>query len=73
MSEDKMAETTSKKSGGMLQDITSRMGILGELMGFLWKRKLYWLIPMLLTLVIIAVIIVLGSAGPGGIFIYTLF
>ena len=68
-----MAETSSKKSGGMLQDITSRLGILGELMGFLWKRKLFWLIPMLLTLVIFAVIIILGSTGPGGVFIYTLF
>ena len=68
-----MAETTGKKSGGTLQDITTRMGVLGELMGFLWKRKLFWLIPMLLTLVVFAVIIILGSTGPGGVFIYTLF
>ena len=68
-----MAETTNKKSGGTMQDIMSRMGILGELMGYLWKRKLYWLIPMMLTLVIFIVLIILGNAGPAGSFIYTLF
>lgn len=49
-----------------------RMGILGELLGFLWRRKLYWLIPMMITLLLFAVIIVIGSSGPGGVFIYTL-
>ena len=51
----------------------NRMGILGELLGFLWRRKLYWMIPMVLTLFIFAIIIILGSSGPGGVFIYTLF
>lgn len=56
-----------------MNDLVVRMGILGELMQFLWKRKLYWLIPMMLTLAIIAVLIVVGASGPGGAFIYTLF
>lgn len=67
-----MAEDTKKKHGAV-QDFTSRMGVLGELMGFLWKRKLYWLIPMILTLLIFAVLIVIAGSGPGGVFIYTLF
>ncbi len=67
-----MAEVTENKPG-MVQDFTSRMGVLGELMGFLWKRKLYWLIPMMLTLVLFAMLIVVASSGPGGVFIYTLF
>jgi hypothetical protein len=50
------------------------MGVLGELMNFLWKRKLYWLIPMMVTLLILAVFIILGSAGGAATpFIYTLF
>lgn len=56
-----------------MNDFVARMGILGELMQFLWKRKLYWLIPMVITLVIVAVLIVVGASGPGGAFIYTLF
>lgn len=64
-------ETKKKNSG--LADFFMRMGILGELLMFLWRRKLYWLIPMILTLLVFAVLIVIGSTGPGGVFIYTLF
>ena len=56
-----------------VQDFFSRMGVLGELLFFLWKRKQFWLIPMVVVLLLFAVIIVIGSSGPGGIFIYSLF
>jgi hypothetical protein len=56
-----------------MRTIFTRMGILGELLGFLWSRKLYWLIPMILVLLVFAVLIILGSAGPAAPFIYTLF
>ncbi|MDQ7024550.1 MAG: DUF5989 family protein [Anaerolineae bacterium] len=61
-----------KNSSG-INDFFMRMGVLGELMAFLWKRKLYWLIPMMLTLLLFAVIIILGNTGVGSVFIYTLF
>jgi hypothetical protein len=56
-----------------IQDVFMRLGILGEILSFLWKRKLYWLIPLMVTLLVFALLIVVGSAGPGGAFIYTLF
>lgn len=56
-----------------MRDFVARMGILGELMQFLWKRKLYWLIPMIVTLVVFAVLIIVGTSTGGGVFIYTLF
>lgn len=57
-----------------MQDLFNRMGILGELFGFLWKRKLYWLIPMVVTLLVFAILIILGGAGGAATpFIYTLF
>lgn len=62
-----------KNSPSALEDFFMRMGVLGELMSFLWKRKLYWLIPMMLVLLIIAVVLVIGSTGPGGAFVYTIF
>lgn len=70
-------ETTQEKqknteSGGM-NDFLMRMGVLGELLAFFWRRKLYWLIPMIVTLLLFAVIIVIGNSGVGGAFIYTLF
>lgn len=56
-----------------MQDFAARMGILGELMTFLWKRKLYWLIPMVVTLLVFAVLIVLSQSSAIAPFIYTLF
>ncbi len=56
-----------------MRDMMARMGVLGELMGFLWKRKLYWLIPMMITLALFAVLIVLSSNPATAPFIYTIF
>ncbi|HVO44326.1 MAG TPA: DUF5989 family protein [Aggregatilineales bacterium] len=56
-----------------VQTFLSRLGILGELLRFLWARKLWWLIPMFLALLIFGLLILLGSSGPLGHFIYTLF
>ena len=50
-----------------------RMGVLGELLAFLWKRKLYWMLPLVISLLVFAIVIIVGSAGPAGVFIYPLF
>lgn len=57
----------------MMKDLTSRAGVLGELMRFLWARKLWWLIPMIVALVLFAALIILGSTGVLSPFIYSLF
>lgn len=62
-----------KNQPGAVEDFFLRMGVLGELLAFLWKRKLYWLIPMILTLIIFAVLIILASNPATSPFIYTLF
>lgn len=49
------------------------VGTLAELFEFLWRRRLWWLMPMVIVLVIFAGLIILGSAGGIGPFIYTLF
>ena len=56
-----------------MRDFFARMGILGELMQFLWRRKLYWLIPMIIVLVIVGVLILLSANPATSPFIYTLF
>jgi len=66
-------EKPKGKKPSATQDFFMRMGILGELLAFLWKRKLYWLLPMVITLLIFAVLIIIGSSGPAGAFVYTLF
>lgn len=56
-----------------VSDFTSRIGIAGELLTFLWRAKMWWLIPMVVALLLFAVIIAIASAGPAGPMIYTLF
>ncbi len=56
-----------------LQDFLMRLGVLGELLAFLWKRKLYWMLPMVITLLVFALLIMLGGSSPLSPFIYTLF
>ena len=69
--------TTNEKrdegSPSAMQDFFMRMGVLGELLAFLWKRKLYWMLPMVITLLVFALLIVLGGSSPISPFIYTLF
>lgn len=67
-----MTSTEKPKNSNGFTDFMMRLGILGELLSFLWSRKLYWLIPMVITLLLFAVIIILGNTGVGSIFIYSL-
>ena len=56
-----------------MRDMIARMGILGELLQFLWRRKLYWLIPMIIMLAVFIVLIILGSNPATAPFIYPMF
>ena len=56
-----------------VDDMTSRLGIVGELLRFLWARKLWWLIPMIVALLLFGVLLLLGASGVLSPFIYTLF
>jgi len=56
-----------------MRDLIARMGILGELLQFLWRRKLYWLIPMMIMLALFIVLIILGSNPATAPFIYPMF
>lgn len=53
--------------------LKSMFNTVRELMGFLWHRKLWWLMPMIVVLMIFVVLIILGSTAGVGPFIYTLF
>ena len=64
---------SAENAPGALQDMLMRFGVLGELLAFLWKRKLYWLLPLVITLLAFAILLVVGSSSPAGAFIYSLF
>ncbi|NIM94600.1 MAG: hypothetical protein GTO18_12945 [Anaerolineales bacterium] len=53
--------------------ILARMGIIGELLAFFWKRKLWWLIPMIFVLILLVLLLVFAQGSAIAPFIYTLF
>ncbi len=57
----------------MFKNARTRMSIVGELFGFLWQRKLWWLLPMIVMLLIFGILLVLAQGSAIAPFIYTLF
>jgi hypothetical protein len=57
----------------IFKELISRLGIMGELLTFLWKRKLWWLIPMVLVLLLFGVLLIFAQTSSIAPFIYTLF
>ena len=56
-----------------LQAAGRRVSIMRELLGFLWARKLWWLIPMVSALLLLGGILIFAQSSAVGPFIYTLF
>jgi hypothetical protein len=56
-----------------IRSMTSNIGVVGELLSYLWQRKLWWLIPMVTVLLLFALLLIFASASGVGPFIYTLF
>jgi hypothetical protein len=51
----------------------SKVMVVGELMVFLWKRKLWWLIPMIIVLILFGLLLIFTQGSAVAPFIYTLF
>ena len=58
-----------KPKGG----VGTQLGIVGELLSFLWQRKLWWLIPMIVVIVLFGVLLIFAQGSAVAPFIYTLF
>lgn len=57
----------------LLREMGERLSIAKELLVFLWRAKLWWLLPMVFVLLLMGLLIGFGSASGVGPFIYTLF
>ena len=53
----------------VIRDMGARLGIAGELLGFLWAQKLFWLAPIVIVLLIMGLIIVFASTSGIGPFV----
>jgi len=57
---------------GKMAELSDNAGALGDLVMLVWQRKLWWLVPLLLALVVLAVLLLL-EATPVGPLIYPVF
>ena len=55
-----------------MQNLASRFGIAGELLSFLWSQKLWWMIPLVAMLLVIAALVAFASVTALAPFIYPL-
>ena len=55
--------------------MAKRRGIVGEFAEFIWERKLFWMLPIIIVTVLLALIVALSATGGGAVapFIYTIF
>lgn len=56
-----------------LSGMVDRLGVAGELLVFLWERKLWWMIPMVVVLLAFGLLLILAQSSAIAPFIYTLF
>lgn len=56
-----------------MRTLLARFSIAGELLDFLWKAKLWWIIPMVVALLLLGTVIMLAQSSAIAPFIYTLF
>jgi hypothetical protein len=55
------------------QGMITNTGVVGEVLQFLWARKLWWLIPMVSVLLLMGLLLFFATASGVAPFIYTLF
>ena len=58
---------------GFVKTSRVRASVVSELMGFLWERKLWWMIPTVSVLLLFGVLMIFAQGSAVAPFIYTLF
>jgi hypothetical protein len=53
--------------------MVSNVSVAGELLKYLWSKRLWWLIPMVALLMVFGLLVIFASTSGIGPFIYTLF
>ncbi len=56
-----------------LEKSTTRTATIAELLGFLWKKKQWLLLPIVVSLLLLGILLTLASSSPLGTFMYTIF
>jgi len=53
--------------------MASNFAVSGELVGFLWERKMWWMVPMVVMLLGFGLLMIFASASGVAPFVYALF
>jgi hypothetical protein len=56
-----------------MKSMLAKLSIAGELIGFLWAAKLWWMIPMVSALLLLGGVLLFAQGSAVAPFIYTLF
>ncbi len=56
-----------------IEKLRSKLSTIREFVGFLWERKLWWLIPLMLLILMIGLVLVVSQGTVFAPFIYALF
>jgi hypothetical protein len=57
----------------VLDQLKNRFSIMSELMAFLWVRRLWWMIPMVVVLLAFGLLIIFTQSSALAPFLYPLF
>ena len=55
------------------RNLSARLGIARDLLGFFWRRKVWWMTPLVLVILVCGLLVILGQSSAISAFIYTLF
>jgi hypothetical protein len=71
-SSDRRPVTRTRAQRGFNAQVGDRLGVVGEIVQLVWSHKLWWMIPLLIALLLLAVLLTLSST-PVGPLIYPVF
>lgn len=55
------------------RNLVARLGIAGGLLSFFWRRKLWWMTPLVIVILVLGLLVIFGQSSAVGAFIYTFF
>jgi uncharacterized protein DUF5989 len=69
---DRVSRARARRQRPVSAQVSDRLSVSGDLITLVWRHKLWWMLPLLLALVILAALVVL-EATPLGPLLYPVF
>jgi hypothetical protein len=69
---DRVSRSRARRNRTVSTQVADRLSVSGDLVTLVWRHKLWWMLPLLLALVVLAALVVL-EATPLGPLLYPVF